>query len=185
MLHVSEISGSSCTVALQLAHPYQARLHLSHPVCMQPVPAQSTWASHKLGATCALHTHGLSLAFWSKKLLVHRTRGHVAVLCSLYCLPRHAAAPPVLGVTLLLPLTKRQKEIKERRDVAGCGLLLALPQDPGAEFQVCFRHEGLAGSRCCLPAPSAPCFPCPSLGQLGTPGQERAMSLSGSLSCTA
>ncbi|KAM6264620.1 carboxyl-terminal PDZ ligand of neuronal nitric oxide synthase protein isoform 2-T2 [Spheniscus humboldti] len=110
---------------------------------MQPVPAQSTWASHKLGAACALHTHGLSLAFWSTKLLVHRTHGHVAVLCSLYCLPRHAAAPPMLGVTLLLPLTKRQKEIKERRDVPGCGLLLAFPQDPGAEFQYEFKAKNI------------------------------------------
>lgn len=59
----NEISTSTRTVALQLARPSQARLHLMHPLCMQPVSAHSTSAPGKEGAVRALPTRGLSQPF--------------------------------------------------------------------------------------------------------------------------
>lgn len=186
MLCVSnEISGSSCTVALQFACPYQARLCLMHPICMPPGPVHGTGAPGKLGTVCALPRHGLSQPFGPRNGWFTGHKG-TSRSCA-YCGARLGMLqpPPALEVTLTLPLIKHQKEIKEGRDVPGCGLLLTLPQDPALSSRCCLPHEGLSGTRCCLPAPSAPCFPCPSLRWLSTLSQERPIYLSGSLSRTA
>ena len=115
VLHDSnEISGSSCTVALQLAHAYQARLPLMHPICMLPVPAHSTSAPGKLGAVCTLPTHGLSQPFGPRNCWFTGHTGTSRSCAHWCCPPRCGAAPATLEVALLLQLTKHQKEEKKR-----------------------------------------------------------------------